>query len=572
LLPAAAASGDLISLQLVIRSDGAFSDTATLTNPLPSGLTFAGSYDATAGAMSVGNNVITWTYTAAPPATLPAVVTLTVAARVTGDYVWNGRLGTAWDAAGNWTAAAQRNVAWLTWAERNGPVLHLPLNEAAGATAFADSSGNGNPGACSGAGCPTAGVTGRRGYAVQFDGADDGIAVADAPSLRNAAFTLSAWFRWDGLGTDAVHFLTAKGLENMELHTGGGAGVNGLRFIPAGYPETHVDAANVITTGWNHVAATYDGSAATLYVNGVWVGSRAITQTVNDLTTDPISFHIGRRSDGTYPFAGAVDDVRVYNRVLSATEIARLAAWWEGRTSSARDMAVTGLPGLYANVTLPAGAPAYPTLNGNAGINALTLQAGSSLTIPVGVTLTVESSVINSGALFIQRDAPAGMSAAFHLTNLARAVRYHGVQLTPVAALGLTWVEIRGNAECTTDDPGDTVNRCVRITPANTGVNATVRVYYLPGELDGQALGTPRLWQWQTGGWVALAGTAFGGYATGSTTVWGVDAPFVLRATDAPTAIGLRSFTAGTIHQGWLFLAGLLVLGGAATCFRRRRR
>lgn len=61
---------------------------------------------------------------------------------------------------------------------------------------------------------------------------------------------------------------------------------------------------------------------------------------------------------------------------------------------------------------------------------------------------------------------------------------------------------------------------------------------------------------------------AFSNYVTGSTAVWGVDAPFVLRATDAPTAIGLRSFAAGAIHQGWL----LLILGGAAICFWRRRR
>ena len=568
LVPASAASDEIINLELVIRSDGHFSDTATLTNPLPSGLTYAGSYAATAGALEVRNDIITWTYTTAPPATLPAIVTITVAARVGGDYVWNGNLGTAWNAAGNWTAAAQRNVAWLAWKERSGPVLHLPLDEAAGAITFADASGNGNTGACSGAGCPLAGVTGKQGRAAQLDGTDDVITVADAPSLRNASFTVSAWFRWDGLGTDAVHFLTAKGMETMELHTGG-VGVNGLRFIPAGYPETHVDAANVIAAGWNHVAATYDGSVAYLYVNGVLVGSRTGIVGGNNLTTDFTAFRIGDRSSGGYPFDGTVDDVRVYDRVLSAGEIARLAAWWEGRTSSARAVAVTGLPGLSANVTLPAGAPAYPTLNVNAGINRLTLQAGSSLTLPAGVTLTVESSVVNSGALFIQRDAPGGATTFFHLFNRAGSVvRYNGVQLRPDAALGLTWVEIRGNAECTSDDPGDTVNRCVRITPANPGVNATIRVYYLPGELDGQTAGILRLWQWQSGGWVALTGTPWSGYVTGNTAVWGTDAPLVLRVPDAPTAVGLRSFAAGAAYKGWL----LLVLGGAAVAFRRRRR
>ncbi len=77
-----------------------------------------------------------------------------------------------------------------------------------------------------------------------------------------------------------------------------------------------------------------------------------------------------------------------------------------------------------------------------------------------------------------------------------------------------------------------------------------------------------RLWQRQSGGWVALTGTAGSNYVTGSAAVWGADAPFVLRASDAPTAVGLRRFAAEAAYKGWL----LLVLGGAAVVFRRRRR
>jgi uncharacterized repeat protein (TIGR01451 family) len=208
-----------------------------------------------------------------------------------------------------------------------GLVLRLPLDEAPGATAFADASGNGNNGACSGDACPAAGEPGRLGQAAQFDGADDVITVADALSLRSNHFSLSLWLRWDGLGTNNVNFLTAKGLGNVELHTGGDAGTNGLRFIPAGHPYTTVDASNVITTGWNHVAATYDGSAAYLYVNGTQVGSHTGITTTNNLLEDTTPFHVGRRSDASFPFDGRIDDMRLYNRVLSAGEIAALAAF-----------------------------------------------------------------------------------------------------------------------------------------------------------------------------------------------------------------------------------------------------
>src|SRR5512143_989426 len=101
-------------------------------------------------------------------------------------------------------------------------VLHLLLDETAGATTFADASGQSNTGTCTVGACPTAGVIGRLGQAAQFDGSNAVITIADAPSLRNASFTVSVWFQWAGVGTADINFLTAKGLENMELHTGVG--------------------------------------------------------------------------------------------------------------------------------------------------------------------------------------------------------------------------------------------------------------------------------------------------------------------------------------------------------------
>ncbi|GAK55386.1 hypothetical protein U27_02219 [Candidatus Vecturithrix granuli] len=215
-------------------------------------------------------------------------------------------------------------AAGLAAAEDPDLVLYLPLNEAAGATTFSDASGNNNPGACTSPGCPTLGVAGKDGTAAQFDGIDDVITVADATSLRTNSFTISLWVQWNGVNTASVHFLTAKGVEHLELHTGGGAGVNGLRFIPAG-SATIVDAANALSVGWNHVAATYDGSAAFVYVNGALVGSKTNITGGADLTSDTTPFQIGRRSDGTYPFSGVIDAVRVYRRVLSAAEIDDLA-------------------------------------------------------------------------------------------------------------------------------------------------------------------------------------------------------------------------------------------------------
>jgi len=115
-----------------------------------------------------------------------------------------------------------------------GAALLMHLDEPAGATTFYDASGNNNHGSCSDASCPVAGVEGRFGKALSFDGMDDDVQVPDSLSLRPSPFTIAAWFQWNRLGTDDIGFITAKGYENYELHTGGFSGTNGVRFIPAG--------------------------------------------------------------------------------------------------------------------------------------------------------------------------------------------------------------------------------------------------------------------------------------------------------------------------------------------------
>jgi concanavalin A-like lectin/glucanase superfamily protein len=77
------------------------------------------------------------------------------------------------------------------------------------------------------------------------------------------------------------------------------------------------------TTSWHFVVGTWDGSTQRLYIDGVqdpstisWSGS---------LLTTTNTFSIGRLGGlDLYYFAGLIDDVRVYNRALSATEVAGL--------------------------------------------------------------------------------------------------------------------------------------------------------------------------------------------------------------------------------------------------------
>jgi len=171
-------------------------------------------------------------------------------------------------------------------------------------------------------------IPGHAGDALRFDGTGDYVEVPDAGALRNASLSVAAWFRWNDVGTDSIQFLTAKGLEFSEIHTGGGAGVNGLRFIPAGYPESNLDISNALTPGWRHVVMTYNGPGGRVaaYVDGAFVGERTGITGAPDPASDTSPFRLGMRGDSTYPLNGDLDEVAYYGRALTAAEVAALYA------------------------------------------------------------------------------------------------------------------------------------------------------------------------------------------------------------------------------------------------------
>ena len=69
---------------------------------------------------------------------------------------------------------------------------------------------------------------------------------------------------------------------------------------------------------WTHLAATYDGSVLRLYVNGAQVSTRTIG---GNILTSTSPLRIGGNSIWGEYFTGLIDEVRIYNRPLTAAEI-----------------------------------------------------------------------------------------------------------------------------------------------------------------------------------------------------------------------------------------------------------
>jgi hypothetical protein len=195
-------------------------------------------------------------------------------------------------------------------------------------TIFADSAG-GPSGTCTPPACPVLGP-GHSGNAYQFDGVDDCVRIPDSPALAPArSFTLSLWFRADAVA-DATQVgkrvdVAGAPYDSWELQMSTGK----VEYFTSNHGATPNDSIGSPMVGvflgqWEHVAATWDGSTARLYVNGAEV----ISGNTPPIVYDHHDAFVG--CDDNAPlsqyFTGAMQDFRLYGRALASTEIQSLAS------------------------------------------------------------------------------------------------------------------------------------------------------------------------------------------------------------------------------------------------------
>jgi RHS repeat-associated protein len=199
-----------------------------------------------------------------------------------------------------------------------------------GGTAAADSSGNGHQGALQNG--PTW-TTGKSGAALGFDGVDDMVATNGVTDLTNN-FTLSFWaLPSASQEIDSESTSSTSGTSGQRYafwptwydggHAGAGVsvGTNGVSVYEhaSNYmPATLVYPTSI--TNWTHITIVYENKQPKLYVNGALVRT-GLTSTMDYVHLNPS--YIGGQVYGYY--AGQLDEVRVYNRALSASEVSVLA-------------------------------------------------------------------------------------------------------------------------------------------------------------------------------------------------------------------------------------------------------
>ena len=253
-------------------------------------------------------------------------------------------------------------------APTDGLVGWWKFDEAGGET-VADSSGHGHDGKVFGVTKWEAGHIGNGALKItNFQEGENitngGVVIADSPLLRPSRFTVAMWVKWSRyFRQKALNRLLQKGNDNKETFViigGGGAddrgnADNAVSFAIA--QETRGDVHSVSTKGtfeggkWYHVAATYDGADMLLYVNGKVAGKNTIGQ-VKLIAVEGEPLVIGSRPPNMdRGFDGVVDDVRMYNKALSAEDIRKLSQQKGGGVSKGDVWSFRTLAGKAGNPT-----------------------------------------------------------------------------------------------------------------------------------------------------------------------------------------------------------------------------
>jgi hypothetical protein len=194
------------------------------------------------------------------------------------------------------------------------------FEEGSGTTA-ADSSGGGLTGTLNGA---TWASAGKYGKALSFNGTSNWVTVADSAALHlTTAMTLEAWVYPTATSTDwTAAVIKERGTTGLAyaLYVTDGAAKPPAGYIDKSGTDYNATGTSVLPlNSWSYLAATYNGSAVRLYLNGTQVASRSVSGTMAS-STSPL--RIGGDSVWGEYFKGLIDEVRVYNTAQTAAQIA----------------------------------------------------------------------------------------------------------------------------------------------------------------------------------------------------------------------------------------------------------
>ena len=216
-----------------------------------------------------------------------------------------------------------------------------------------------------------------------FDGVNDNLDAGNPATLQITGdqITVAAWVKiasataekkvlakWSDSAGEFSYLLSVAGAGDDKAQFAVNTGSNG---VATGTTSLSVGV-------WHLIVGTYDGVTVRVYLDGVEDDTASLTGNISS-NTAPVRIGVGSGATSEEPMDGAVDDPRIYDRVLSAEEIATIFA------SNGHDVIVDALQARFTFMEKGPGATAAGADVKDIGPNSLATTSVNTPTYSEGV-------------------------------------------------------------------------------------------------------------------------------------------------------------------------------------------
>src|SRR6266850_3316077 len=347
-----------------------------------------------------------------------------------------------------------------------GEVAAFGFSEGTGSTTV-DSSGNGFNGTLANG---TLWTAGKNGNGLSFDGLNDKVVLPATLDIAALPFTLEAWVNPSSFADWGAFFSKRDAYSSSQMRFDVGLAISSGRVYVSTFNSIITFAYAPPLNTWTHLSVEADSTGTTLYVNGV------LSQTLAAVTLgtgSTAAVAIGSSADDDDHFAGVMDDLRLYNRALSQTEI-----------QTDMSTAVNAVPFLTITQPLPGASIIGSTVN-------VTYTASGDLTQVNHVHFILDSNPVVMDMTFDGVYQLTNVSTGNHVLNgyLARVdhSKIIGSDAAPVSFTTSIPDTTPPTATVTAPLNGATVNGTISVTATASDNVGVAGVQFL---LDGQPLGS----------------------------------------------------------------------------------
>ncbi|MBP7689261.1 MAG: discoidin domain-containing protein, partial [Thermoflexales bacterium] len=223
-------------------------------------------------------------------------------------------------------AFTQLASGFLVEPTRDDQAVYLPLDDYPdqyGAVGFKNLAGTATT-TCAGTTCPTTGAVGMRGAAAQFDGVDDRVVISSSQVITGN-FTVAAWVKLNNVNASlSVMGSREPGDYSFDFKFQNGNQIHGDIGTGTAWLTINADANYTYQVGtWYHVAYAVTPTGYAIYMNGAQIGQGTFSG-VPLLTDANHALRLGSYGASGEQFDGLIDEVRVFRRALSETEVRAL--------------------------------------------------------------------------------------------------------------------------------------------------------------------------------------------------------------------------------------------------------